>query len=166
MFSIPHHKHHDFTRPRPGRPFQRGDFKYIILHFLKEKPSYGYEIMRGLQEQFHSFYVPSPGSIYPTLQMLEEMGYVTSVEEEGKRIYTITDAGREFLTEQKEFVERMRDQIKDWCNPENIDDIGKTMQEFDKLAGLLRDNVRRADAGELNRIRKVLSRAYKDISKK
>jgi len=152
-------------RPRPGRPFQRGDFKYIILHFLKDKPSYGYEIMRGLQERFHSFYVPSPGSIYPTLQMLEEMGYITSVEEEGKKVYTITGPGQEFLDEHKECIKRMRNQMKDWCNPDNVDDISKTMGEFEKLAGLLRDNVRKADAAELNRIRQVLSSAYEEISK-
>jgi DNA-binding PadR family transcriptional regulator len=166
MDNITHHKHHEFMRPRPGRPFQRGDFKYIILHFLKEKPSYGYEIMRGLQEQFHSFYVPSPGSIYPTLQMLEEMGHVNSAEEEGKRIYTITKAGLKFLGEHKEFVKRMRDQMRDWCNPENINDISKTMHEFEILAGMVRENVRRADAGELDRIRQILSRACRDISKK
>lgn len=160
-----HHRHHDFIRPRPGRPFQRGDFKYIILHLLKDKPSYGYEIMRALQERFHSFYVPSPGSIYPTLQMLEEMSYVTSSEEEGKRVYTITKEGREFLDKQKEFVKRMRGQIKDWCNPENIDDISKTMHEFEKLAHLLQDNVRTADAKKLSKIRKILSHAYEEISK-
>ena len=152
-------------RPRPGRPFQRGDFKYIILHYLKDKSSYGYEIMRGLQERFHSFYVPSPGSIYPTLQMLEEMGYVTAAEEEGKKVYTITETGLEFLSEQKEFVKRMKEQMKDWCNPDTVDDISKTMGEFEKLAGLLRDNVRNADAEELTRIREVLTRAYKEISK-
>lgn len=152
-------------RPRPGRPFQRGDFKYIILHYLKDKSSYGYEIMRGLQERFHSFYVPSPGSIYPTLQMLEEMGYVTAAEEEGKKVYTITETGLEFLSEQKEFVKRMKEQMKDWCNPDTVDDISKTMGEFEKLAGLLRDNVRNADAEELTRIREVLTRTYKEISK-
>jgi len=152
-------------RPRPGRPFQRGDFKYIILHYLKDKSSYGYEIMRGLQERFHSFYVPSPGSIYPTLQMLEEMGYVTAAEEEGKKVYTISETGLEFLSEQKEFVKRMKEQMKDWCNPDTVDDISKTMGEFEKLAGLLRDNVRNADAEELTRIREVLTRAYKEISK-
>jgi len=152
-------------RPRPGRPFQRGDFKYIILHYLKDKSSYGYEIMRGLQERFHSFYVPSPGSIYPTLQMLEEMGYVTAAEEEGKKVYTISETGLEFLSEQKEFVKRMKEQMKDWCNPDTVDDISKTMGEFEKLAGLLRDNVRNADAEELTRIREVLTRTYKEISK-
>ena len=153
-------------RHKPGRPFQRGDFKYIILHFLKEKPSYGYEIMRGLQERFHSFYVPSPGSIYPTLQMLEEMGYVTVSEEEGKKVYTITETGLKFLSEKKECVKRMRDHMKDWCNPDTVDDIAKTMHEFEKLGGFLRDNVRKADPKELNRIREILTRTYQEISKK
>lgn len=166
MFNTPHHKHPDFMRSRHGRPFQRGDFKYIILHFLKDKPSYGYEIMRALQERFHSFYVPSPGSIYPTLQMLEEMGYVTSSEQEGKKVYTITREGREFLDEHKEFAKRMRSQIRDWCNAENIDDISKTMHEFEKLAHLLKDSVRTADAEKLSHIRQVLSHAYEEIAKK
>lgn len=165
MFDASHPRHHDFMRPRPGRPFQRGDFKYIILNFLKDKPSYGYEIMRALEERFHSFYVPSPGSIYPTLQMLEEMGHVTSSEQEGKKVYTITKEGREFLDKQKEFVDRMRGQIKDWCNPENIDDISKTMREFDRLAQLLKNNVRTADAKKLSRIRQILSHAHEEISK-
>jgi DNA-binding PadR family transcriptional regulator len=109
--------------------------------------------------------VPSPGSIYPTLQMLEEMGHVTSSEQEGKKVYTITKEGREFLDKQKELVDRMRGQIKDWCNPENIDDISKTMHEFDKLAHLLKDNVRTADAKKLSRIRQILSHAHEEISK-
>ena len=76
---------HFFTRPRRERLFQRGNFKYIILQYLRDKPSYGYEIMRALQERFHSFYAPSPGTVYPTLQMLEEMGHVTAREQDGKK---------------------------------------------------------------------------------
>ena len=80
-----HHRPPFFMKPGHGRPFQRGDFKYIILHYLKKKPSYGYEIMRALQERFHSFYIPSPGTVYPTLQMLEEkigfnIGYISKIE--------------------------------------------------------------------------------------
>ena len=59
----------------------------------------------------------------------------------------------------------MRGQIKNWCNPENIDDISKTMEEFEKLTRLLRDNVRTADNKKLGHIRQVLSRAYEEISK-
>lgn len=167
MFNTYPNKHRPpfFSKLGNKRPFQRGDFKYIILQYLKDKPSYGYEIMRALQERFHSFYAPSPGTVYPTLQMLEEMGHVTAREQDGKKVYTITRAGRQFLDEQKEFKERMRGQIKNWCNPENIDDISKTMEEFEKLTRLLRDNVRTADNKKLGHIRQVLSRAYEEISK-
>lgn len=158
-----HHRPPFFIKPGHRRPFHRGDFKYIILQYLKDKPSYGYEIMRALQERFHSFYIPSPGTVYPTLQMLEEMGYVTASEQEGKKVYTITEEGRQFLDDEKEFEERMRGQIKNWWNPENIDDISKTIREFDRVAQLLHDNVRTADTKKLSRIRKILSRTYKEI---
>ena len=158
-------KHPFFPRPRRARPFQRGDFKYILLQYLKDKPSYGYEIIQGLQERFHSFYAPSPGTVYPTLQMLEEMGYVTAAEQEGKKVYTITDEGRQFLDEQKEFEEKIENQIRDWCNPDNVDDMRETMNEFDRLARLLRDKARTADAEKLSRIRKAIDTAYKEISR-
>jgi DNA-binding PadR family transcriptional regulator len=154
-----------FAGPRRERLFQRGDLKYIILQYIKEKPSYGYDIIRALEERFHGFYVPSPGTVYPTLQMLEEMGYVTLVEQEGKKVYTITEEGRKFLDERKESGKRIRSQIRNWWNPENIDDIRETMREFERLAQLLRDKARTADTDKLGRMRKALSRAYEEISK-
>ncbi len=54
---------------RRTRMFEKGDFKYILLDLLKEKPSHGYEIIRALEDRFHGFYVPSAGSVYPTLQL-------------------------------------------------------------------------------------------------
>lgn len=149
--------------PHHRRPFQRGDFKYILLQHLKEKPSYGYEIIRALEERFHSFYVPSPGSVYPTLQMLEEMGQVKATEQEGKKVYSITAEGLKFLEEEKDSEERIQKQMKHWCNPENADDIIDTMREFEKLAGLLREKVRHADTEKLSHMRKVLSSAYEEI---
>ncbi len=150
---------------RRERLFQKGDFKYILLQQLREKPSYGYEIIHDLQERFHSFYVPSPGSVYPTLQMLEEMGYVKSSEQEGKKVYTVTDEGLRFLDEQKESGDRINNQIQHWWNPKNIDDVRLTMSELERLIGLLRDKARTADSKKLNNMRKALSRAYDEISK-
>ena len=160
-----HHRHRFFTGPRSERPFRRGVFKYIILHFLKDRPSYGYEIIRALEERFHGFYVPSPGIVYPTLQMFEEMGYVTAVEQDGKKVYTITDEGRRFLAKQGEFEEKIESHMKSWWNPENIDDIGETMREFERLAELISVKARTVDTEKLRRIRKVISRAYEDILK-
>jgi len=152
-------------KPGHGRPFQRGDFKYIILQHIKDKPSYGYEIIRALQERFYNFYIPSPGIVYPTLQMLEEMGYITSTEQEGKKVYTITEDGLKFLDEQKDSEERIESQIKNWWNPENIDKISKLMHEFQGLAHLLRGKARTASAEELDHMRQVISRAHEELSK-
>ena len=158
-------RNHIFTGSRHERPFRRGVFKYIILHYLKDKPSYGYEIIRALEKRFHGFYVPSPGTVYPTLQMLEEMGHVTAVEQDGKKVYTITDEGRQFFAEQGEFEEEIENHMKSWWNSENTDDIGETMREFERLAQLLSVKARTVDAEKLGRIRKVISRAYEDILK-
>jgi DNA-binding PadR family transcriptional regulator len=84
-----------------GRFFGRGDMKFALLELLQERPMHGYEMIKALEEKTGGFYSPSPGSIYPTLQMLEEGGLVTSAEVEGKKVYTITDAGRAVLTERQ-----------------------------------------------------------------
>lgn len=86
-------------RREGGRFFGRGDMKYALLWLLQERPMHGYEMIKALEQRSGGFYTPSPGSIYPTLQMLEEGGYVTGCEVEGKKVYTITDAGRALLTD-------------------------------------------------------------------
>jgi DNA-binding PadR family transcriptional regulator len=78
---------------------ERGGMKYALLELLQERPKHGYEMIKELEERFGGFYAPSPGSVYPTLQLLEDQGYVTSSVEEGKKVYTITDTGRAFLAE-------------------------------------------------------------------
>jgi DNA-binding PadR family transcriptional regulator len=86
-----------------GRFFGRGDMKFALLELLRERPMYGYEMMKALEEKSGGFYSPSPGSIYPTLQMLEERNFVSAAEVDGKKVYSITDTGRALLDEhQKE----------------------------------------------------------------
>jgi DNA-binding PadR family transcriptional regulator len=83
------------------RFFGRGDVKFALLELLRERPMHGYEIMKALEEKSGGFYTPSAGTIYPTLQMLADRGFVTVQETEGKKTYAITDAGRAFLAEQQ-----------------------------------------------------------------
>jgi len=75
--------------------------KFALLQLLQERPMHGYEMMKALEEKSGGFYTPSPGSIYPTLQMLEDRSFVTSKEVEGKKVYSITDAGRSLLNERQ-----------------------------------------------------------------
>ncbi len=160
-----HQRQHGFGNPGWVKPFRRGDFKYIILQYIKDKPSYGYEIIKLLRERFYSFYIPSPGSVYPTLQMLEEMGYAKATEQEGKKVYSITEEGRKFLDLQKEFEERARRRARGWWPSGNVDDIIETRHQLERLAQLLKDKARTADTEKLSRIRKALSSAYDEISK-
>src|SRR5580658_8507214 len=82
----------------PERRVRRGDMKYRILELLAERPRHGYDVIRDLEER-NEGYRASAGSVYPTLQLLEDGGFVTSEISEGKRVYTITDAGRELLAQ-------------------------------------------------------------------
>ena len=84
----------------PGRRFfGRGDLKFALLELLIERPMHGYEMMKALQERSGGLYTASAGSVYPTLQMLEDRDFVTVSEADGKKVHTITDAGRAFLAE-------------------------------------------------------------------
>ena len=73
---------------------RRGDVRGEVLTALLEGPAHGYEVIRRLEEKSGGFWRPSPGSVYPTLQMLEDAGLVRSSEQDGKRTYELTDEGR------------------------------------------------------------------------
>jgi DNA-binding PadR family transcriptional regulator len=88
---------------------RRGDVKFIVLGALAEKPMHGYDIMQTLEQRHEGRYRPSPGSIYPTLQMLEDGGFVTSEQVDGKRVYTITEAGTKLLAERGNDADEMDD---------------------------------------------------------
>jgi len=81
-----------------GRFFAHGDLRVVVLHLIAEKPRHGYEIIKAIEEQVAGAYSPSPGVIYPTLTLLEELGYVTvSAGDGGKKLHEITPQGRAFL---------------------------------------------------------------------
>ena len=95
-----------------GRVFEQGDLKYVILQLLAEKPRHGYEIIKALEEKFGGAYAPSPGAVYPTLQLLEDLGYARMAsDQEGKKVYEITDAGRAHLAENQATVDSIFDRI-------------------------------------------------------
>lgn len=86
----------------PGRQRQRrGDIKFALLELLQEQPRHGYELIKELENRYGGFYRPSPGSVYPTLQLLEDEGHLTSDTVDGKRVYTITESGIALLEERR-----------------------------------------------------------------
>ena len=90
----------------------RGHLKMIILEIIKERPRHGYDVIKGIEENFHGFYSPSAGSVYPILQELADHDFVTSSEESGKRIYSITKEGQRELKANKDKFSEMRDHLR------------------------------------------------------
>ncbi len=152
---------HDFERH--SRLFEKGDLKYVILDLLKDKPAHGYEIIRALEARFHGFYSPSAGSVYPTLQLLEDMGYVKSAEQDGKKVYTITDAGQVFLKEREETMDRIKDHMRGWCGFENHQDLMDVFHELRSLGREIGRKARQIDAEKIARIKEIVVKAGSDI---
>jgi DNA-binding PadR family transcriptional regulator len=85
-----------------GRKLASADLQLLILALLAEKPRHGYEIIKSLEERSKGFYAPSPGMVYPALTYLEEIGHATVETEGTRKLYRITDLGREHLEDHKD----------------------------------------------------------------
>jgi DNA-binding PadR family transcriptional regulator len=91
-----------------GRLFDSGDLKLVILKLLSEEPSYGYQLMKKMEERLAGGYTPSAGVIYPTLTLLEEEGLASvSTSTENKKVYSVTPAGLQLLEENKQRLEEL-----------------------------------------------------------
>ncbi len=91
---------------RAERVFESGDLRFVVLALIAEKPSHGYELIKAIEERLGGGYSPSPGVVYPTLTLLEELGYASvEAQEGGKKLYSATDAGRAFLVENQKIVD-------------------------------------------------------------
>jgi DNA-binding PadR family transcriptional regulator len=146
------------------RVFDRGDLKYVILRLLSTKPMHGYEVMRALEEESGGCYSASPGSVYPTLQMLEDQGYVVCEEQEGKKVYTITDEGREFLNENGDLVDDILDRVSEFTDRFFRTEMRDLSRSFKRLGQVTFDrSVRWSDPEDLEKIREILERAIREI---
>ncbi len=85
---------------RPERIFEQGDLRLVLLKLISDQPRHGYELIKAVEEAVGGAYSPSPGVVYPTLTLLEELGYAKGQEEGGKKLYTITPEGEAFLDSQ------------------------------------------------------------------
>ena len=151
--------------PRRGRMFEKGDLKYVILDLLEDEPSHGYEVIRRLEERSRGFYSPSPGSVYPTLQLLEDMGYVDATQRDGKKVYAITDEGRKFLDENQRSIKDIWGKFGGSWDPEVAAELHEIRHDLMDLGKLFGQNMRegKVDQEKLARIRGVISTAAKQI---
>jgi DNA-binding PadR family transcriptional regulator len=148
------------------RMFDAGEFQLVILHLLAEEPSYGYQLIKRLEERLSGGYAPSPGVVYPTLTMLEEEGFATvSASEDGKKVYTVTAAGQKHLDESKRLVEEVLGRLKEAGRGFQRGRSPQIMKAFMNLRGAVKARVSRegATAEDLAKIAAAIEGAAKAI---
>jgi DNA-binding PadR family transcriptional regulator len=146
---------------------ERGEVRYLVLSAIANQPRHGYEIIQTIEERSRGQYRPSPGVIYPTLQMLEELGHVTVVESEGRKAYAITDAGRHDLEANEDAVRDFYDRFGDEPWEQYAEDFGEMMK---RIGRLLRAFKRGSRGGHLSpevmaKIREALDEALAKIER-
>jgi DNA-binding PadR family transcriptional regulator len=146
--------------------FEQGDLKYVILQLLDEKPRHGYEIIKALEERFGGMYSPSAGTVYPTLTLLEDLGYASvAVEEGGKKIYSITDEGRAYLAQNRSAVDDIFERISEFGSTFLSDAFADVNRAFKDVAQATYRGTPRVfrDKEAVAKIRETLQRAAKEI---
>jgi DNA-binding PadR family transcriptional regulator len=146
--------------------FEQGDLKYVILQLLAEKPRHGYEVIKELEERLGGAYAPSAGTVYPTLSLLEDMGYATvTLEEGGKKIYSITDEGRRYLEENRSAVDDIFERIADVGSSFLSDAMADISRSYASLGRSVYASASRyfKDKDQVAKVREILERAAKEI---
>jgi DNA-binding PadR family transcriptional regulator len=139
--------------------------KYVILKLLRDKPMHGYEVMKALADETSGCYKPSAGTVYPTLQWLEDEGLVKADDVAGKKVYAITDQGRAFLEQNKSTVEDIFDRVADgidrWMR-EPMPEVNRAVGRLIKQAYQTSWKVSGNDE-KVRKIAEILERAVKEL---
>jgi DNA-binding PadR family transcriptional regulator len=145
---------------------ERGGVRYLVLDALAERNRHGYEVIQAIEERSGQTYRPSPGVVYPTLQMLDELGHIRSVDAEGRKVYEITDAGRQELQTNRAFVDEFYERSADQSWDRYAEDFGDVMRRVASLMKTFRHAKRRGQLSPsvLARVLKVLDRAAVEIA--
>jgi|SRR5271165_1258696 len=154
------------SRGGRGRFFGPGDLRLVLLALIEEKPRHGYELIKDLEAKFGGAYAPSPGSVYPTLTLLEELGHVRSSASEGtKRLVEITDEGRRYVADNQAALDsamsRMAMAARAASGEMPPEDVHHAMHTLKAALSFHRNGW---DAGETERVRKIIEEAAAAIS--
>ena len=142
----------------PGFGLRRGEFRFLVLIALSEKPMHGYALIQEVGETYQR--PVSAGLVYPTLQELEDMDLVVSSEKEGKKVYSITAAGKAYLKENEGVVARLR------AGREYAGKVGQfsIIRDLREMEGMLMTNADYVDDEKMKRIQEVLAEAKRKMA--
>jgi DNA-binding PadR family transcriptional regulator len=147
---------------------RRGEARYILLDVLNDGPKHGYEIIKTLEERTGGEWAPSPGTVYPTLQFLEDLGLIQAVQDGERKAFNLTDKGREELASRQEELQAF------WArfapNQEvSSSEVGYIRDEVETLIKTLRRGLHHSgktlDQETLKKIRGVIEGAREEVRK-
>ncbi|WP_260704372.1 PadR family transcriptional regulator [Edaphobacter flagellatus] len=160
-----HGRGRGFGGPWGGRMFGGQDLRYVILQLISEKPSYGYEIIKSIQDKLGGTYAPSPGIVYPMLTMLEEMGWASVAQEGARKLYSITEEGAKALAANRAMVDalfaRMDHTRSEYARqrPQQIE------RAVENLRMALRMKMSSLTAEQINAVTDIIDAAAKQIER-
>lgn len=122
---------HRFGRGgRLGRFLEHGDLRLLVLDLLNQQPRHGYDIIKAIEELTGGAYAPSPGVVYPTLTMLEELGHAEAAAEGSKKLYSITASGREALAQNQPGLDAIRARLQSAPSRETALPVMRAMENL------------------------------------
>jgi DNA-binding PadR family transcriptional regulator len=165
-FDGPRFGRRGFGRGGRERLFDAGDIKLVILRLLSEEPSYGYQLMKTMEQRLAGGYTPSAGVIYPTLTMLEEEGLISASTSEGsKKVYSVTPQGLEFLEANKQRIGELFMRLEEAGEEFRRGRSPELMKAFMNLRGAIWARLARGNATpeQIQKLSEIVHRAAKEI---
>lgn len=150
---------------RQRRFFKRGDLKLLILELLQERPRHGYDVIRALEDRFGGVHAPSPGTIYPTLELLADLSLVAGKPDDGgRRIFAITSAGQDLLREQGPAIDGIRRRMNEWWAPGTRERLRSVHQELRGIHRAVAQAGGQVGSEGLAQIQSIVISARRDIN--
>jgi DNA-binding PadR family transcriptional regulator len=163
--SGPHHHGGHRGRGGPGRFFESADLRNLILHFISDTPRHGYEIIKLIESQSSGAHSPSPGVIYPTLTMLEEMGLAAVAVEGTRKLYTISEDGKRDLKANRRQVDAVLTRLREAGERQAHERPAPIMRAMENLKMVLRMRSVELSPLQLETVTDIIDNAAKAIER-
>ena len=146
--------------------FDGGELQLVLLHLTEARPRHGYDLIREIEAMTGGAYAPSPGVVYPTLTLLEEMGQLEPQAAEGaKREYALTDAGRTRLADQAAVLQAALERLKALREADGRLEAGPVWRAMENLKAVLRPRLHGADREAMLAVADLLDEAARKIER-
>ena len=161
-----HHGRHGGGRRGGGRALKHGDLRYLLLQLISEAPRHGYDLIRAIEDKTAGAYVPSPGVVYPALDVMQDLGWIRAETGEGKKTFHITGEGETALDEAADAIEAIAGRLVGLAEGgEEVRGPGEVRMALRKLHHGVRERMRHPEASEVTRqkIAAILAEALEKV---